>query len=309
MELSIYMKKLCEAKIEKIKKESIGKKIYIWGCFSGGTDVGEVLEENNIYIHGYIDRKASIIPEFRGYPVYHKERLNVNSDYIIVAYIGFNQEILDFLFENGFDKSMCWVFEHDFFQKEDFVYRDCKIGRYTYGYKDLLKESCLASSIGRYCSINKTARIWGNHAIECVTTSPILDMPWLYDVEKYGTRKKYLEKYGKYKDFSDREFQSSSIRKNELVEIGNDVWIGANVVILQGVKIGDGAVVAADSVVTKNVEPYSIVGGVPAKIIRYRFSKGTIERLLQIKWWDCSVEEIEKNIELFYQTEKFVNMF
>jgi acetyltransferase-like isoleucine patch superfamily enzyme len=80
---------------------------------------------------------------------------------------------------------------------------------------------------------------------------------------------------------------------NGNIVIGNDVWIGLNAVIMDGITIGDGAVIAAGSIVTKNVEPYSIVGGTPAKIIKKRFDKKTIDRLLKTKWWDLSKEVLE----------------
>ena len=85
------------------------------------------------------------------------------------------------------------------------------------------------------------------------------------------------------------------------VRVGNDVWIGANATILSGVTIGDGAVVAAGSVVTKSVPPYAIVGGAPAKIIKYRFPIETIERLLRLGWWNWHPEKINQNMSLFYQ--------
>lgn len=80
--------------------------------------------------------------------------------------------------------------------------------------------------------------------------------------------------------------------------VGNDVWIGQNVTILPGVHIGDGAIVGANSVVTKTVLPYSVVGGNPAKLIRKRFDDETIEFLLKLKWWDWPVEKIFKNLEI-----------
>ena len=80
--------------------------------------------------------------------------------------------------------------------------------------------------------------------------------------------------------------------------VGNDVWIGMNAVIMPGVKIGDGAIIGANSVVTKNVEPYTVVGGNPATIIKKRFDEQTIDTLLNIKWWDWSIEKIEKNIDV-----------
>lgn len=80
-------------------------------------------------------------------------------------------------------------------------------------------------------------------------------------------------------------------------EIGNDVWIGFNSTIMPGIKIGDGAIIASNSTVTKDVEPYSIVGGNPAKEIKKRFSKEQIEKLLKISWWNWEIEKITKNIQ------------
>lgn len=80
-------------------------------------------------------------------------------------------------------------------------------------------------------------------------------------------------------------------------EIGNDVWIGFNSIIMPGVKIGDGAIIATNSTVTKNVEPYSIVGGNPTKEIKKRFSKEQIEKLLEIKWWNWEIEKITENVQ------------
>lgn len=80
-------------------------------------------------------------------------------------------------------------------------------------------------------------------------------------------------------------------------EIGNDVWIGRDVTIMPGVKIGDGAILAAQSVIVKNVEPYTIVGGNPSRFIKKRFSEEKIAELLKIKWWDLKIEIINENIE------------
>lgn len=78
--------------------------------------------------------------------------------------------------------------------------------------------------------------------------------------------------------------------------IGNDVWIGAHATIMPGVTIGDGAIIATKSVISKDVEPYSIVGGNPAKLIRKRFLEAKIKELLEMKWWDWSIDEITENI-------------
>jgi virginiamycin A acetyltransferase len=79
--------------------------------------------------------------------------------------------------------------------------------------------------------------------------------------------------------------------------VGNDVWIGMNAVIMPGVKIGDGAIIGANSVVTKDVAPYTIVAGNPAKVVKKRFDNHTIKTLLDIKWWDWDIQKIEENIQ------------
>ena len=95
--------------------------------------------------------------------------------------------------------------------------------------------------------------------------------------------------------------------------IGNDVWIGRGCVLKSNnpdkpLVIGDGAVIASDSVVVKSVPPYAIVGGNPAKIIKYRFDEKIIEKLLRIKWWDWDIDKIHDNFKYFNQVEEFVEM-
>ena len=92
-----------------------------------------------------------------------------------------------------------------------------------------------------------------------------------------------------------------------LAIIGNDVWIGSNVLLLPGISIGDGAIIAAGAVVTKDIEPYSIVGGVPAKEIRKRCSEEKIKKLIQLKWWNWEEKTIAKKIELFWDIDKFLS--
>lgn len=92
--------------------------------------------------------------------------------------------------------------------------------------------------------------------------------------------------------FSHSQGNRSSFSKGDII-IENDVWIGANCIILDGITIGNGAVIATGSVVTKNVEPYSIVGGNPAKLIKYRFSSELIERIEKLKFWDMPIEFIQ----------------
>ncbi len=97
------------------------------------------------------------------------------------------------------------------------------------------------------------------------------------------------------------------------IDIGNDVWIGRGTVLNSAnpkkpLVIGDGAVVASDSVVVKNIPPYAIVGGNPAKIIKYRFSEEIIAALLRIKWWDWDIDKIYENFKYYKDVEKFISM-
>lgn len=97
----------------------------------------------------------------------------------------------------------------------------------------------------------------------------------------------------------------SYFQEFEKIKIGNDVWIGANVTVVDGVKISDGVIVAAGAIVTKDIPPYAIVGGNPAKIIRYRFEAEEIEYLKKIKWWDKDLSWLQKNYKLFFDIKNF----
>lgn len=92
-------------------------------------------------------------------------------------------------------------------------------------------------------------------------------------------------------------------------KIGNDVWIGRDVTILPSVNIGDGAVIGTGAVVNRDIPPYAIAVGVPAKVIKYRFTPDEIEKLLKIKWWNWTDEQIKKNIDLLYKPELYFRRF
>lgn len=299
---------LCITKLNRMLANVNNRNIYIWGAGNGGSILEKVLKEHHIPIAGFIDRRAEQLKKYLGYSVRLPKKMNPAYDYIIVAVMLCESEILKELEDMGYTVKDCFcISENSNCNTEDTVYRGCQIGRYTYGYQELLEYFPIAKSIGRYCSINGTAKIWNNHSLDCVTTSPILDHVRFYPWEKNDKRREYVRKYGTHKE--NAEFDNSALRDNKPVVIGNDVWIGAYVSILPGVYIGDGAVIAAGAVVTKDVEAYAIVGGVPAETIRYRFDSGMIKKLLKVKWWEWSVEEIEKHIELLYDPVQFMTYF
>jgi len=149
------------------------------------------------------------------------------------------------------------------------------IGHYTYCSRNALIQN---TTIGHFCSIaNDVAIGLGAHPLNLFTTSPVF-------YKKHNPLGITLID----KDLDFAEYKS--------IQIGSDVWIGAKAIIMDGVSISHGAVIAAGSVVTKNVPPYAIVGGVPAKIIKYRFSEEKINKLINSKWWSLSLNEIKKNI-------------
>ncbi len=151
------------------------------------------------------------------------------------------------------------------------------------------------TKIGRYCSIGEEVRlVYGTHP----TRNFISTHPAFYSKKgQYGFT--YVDK--------NMINEIKYYNEGELLEIGNDVWIGSYARIMSGIKIGDGAVVGAGALVTKNVLPYSVVAGVPAKEIYKRFTDEQIKKLLEIEWWNKSEEWIEDNIELFCDVDKFIN--
>lgn len=165
---------------------------------------------------------------------------------------------------------------------------DVTIGEYSYGMPYIKKWEEIEDSvvIGKFCSIAENVQIFlgENHRADWITTFPF---------------NAFLSDYAYIK--------GHPMSKGDII-IGNDVWIGADVKIMSGVTIGDGAVLAADALVIKDVEPYTIVGGVPAQVIKKRFPDEIIERLLEIKWWNWDKELIYEAVPLL-QSASFDRLF
>lgn len=158
------------------------------------------------------------------------------------------------------------------------------IGKYTY-----INNNCwiINSKIGSFCSIAGNVMIGGGkHPLDFVSTSPVF----------------YSER-----NILKRSFNKIDFEEYDKTIIGNDVWIGSYAFIKGGVTIGHGSVIGAHAVVTKDIEPYSIVGGNPARVIKKRFENTTIERLIKTKWWDYNDELLSKRASQFNNVEAFLN--
>ena len=141
--------------------------------------------------------------------------------------------------------------------------------------------------IGKFCQIAAGVEFvmnGANHQMNAVSTFPF------YTLEGWDMEPPAVFLFGEH-IIHDSDGEQIKLRKGDTV-IGNDVWIGQNAVILPGVHIGDGAIIGANSVVGSNVEPYTIVVGNPAKVLRKRFDDELTELLLRFKWWDKSIDEI-----------------
>ena len=151
------------------------------------------------------------------------------------------------------------------------------IGDYSYVGRD---SRVVHADIGKFCSIAGDVRIgMGSHTLDKLSTSPI------FTEAHNSTKHQWTD--------------SSIVEPYKRVTIGNDVWIGTDAMIMGGIRIADGAVIGAGAIVTKDVPPYAIVGGVPAKIIRYRFSENLITKLVSLKWWNLSEDILKEKIEVF----------
>lgn len=166
----------------------------------------------------------------------------------------------------------------DYTMYNDFVNDPCEFEKNNVLYHYPINHDQLI--IGKFCSIACGARFLfnsANHSMQSLSTYPF---PLFYEAWQRSIK----------------DVASSWDNKGD-IRIGNDVWIGYEAIIMAGVTIGDGAIIASRAVVTKDVAPYTIVGGVPAKMIKRRFSDSTITALLEIKWWDWPQDRIMRNID------------
>ncbi|WP_432821422.1 CatB-related O-acetyltransferase [Trichloromonas sp.] len=171
------------------------------------------------------------------------------------------------------------------------IYNGCRLSNVVVDKYSYFAMGSLVSmaSFGRFCSVGPYLLCgYGNHPTNFVSTSPI----FFSTLRQCGV------------SFTDE----GHFEEREKVEVGNDVWIGAKVFIRDGITVGDGAIIAAGSIVVKDVPDYAIVGGAPAKIIRYRFDEETINKFLKVQWWNWSEEKL-RVAQPYFITEDLSGFF
>lgn len=179
-----------------------------------------------------------------------------------------------------------------------------EIGRYSYG--PICYNHPLIKSIGSFCSFAFGVDFVTNHEFRYVTTHPIIYRG--KDIEGY----EFSFELDKTQDYyiSGVEPKTEMVKKQRRATIGNDVWLGRNVTVTNSANIGNGVIAAAGAVITKDVPDYAVVAGVPAKIIRYRYTPEQIEDLNKIAWWDWSDDEIRERYDDFYiPIEEFIEKY
>ena len=179
------------------------------------------------------------------------------------------------------------IFRDNEYTKNVLKARNFEVGDYTYGIpvvRGQVFHPDIKLKIGKFCSIGGGVMIYLGmlHPVDFVSTYPFPAFPHDWSTAKFV-----------------KVADANRYSKGDVV-IGNDVWIADKVIILSGVSIGDGAIIGTGAVVAKDVEPYSIIAGNPARLIRKRFDEETIAKLVEIKWWDWPVEKINKNLNILY---------
>lgn len=196
---------------------------------------------------------------------------------------------------NNYISENCKLIANSIFEGKNGVGANSVINRCNVGYGSYFGEDCYfeRTNIGKYCSIANNVRIVaGEHP----TSKWVSTHPAFYS-------KMSVERFGYINEQKFDEFRFIDENKT-FVHIGNDVWIGAEVTILEGVIIGNGAIIAAKSLVAKDVPDYSIVGGVPAKHIKWRFNEAERNFLNEFSWWNKSEKWIKENADLFSDINK-----
>lgn len=179
-------------------------------------------------------------------------------------------------------------------------------GKVKIGDRSTIHQAIISGNI----TIGKNTSLWGpNIQVLCINNS--IEIGNFCSIARDVTIQEYFHDHSKLSTyFIGRNVFGNKIedevKSKGKITIGSDVWIGTGCQVMSGVNIGHGAVIGANSTVTKDVPPYAIVGGVPAKVISYRFEEDEIKKLLKLEWWNWDIEKIKKNKTLFTERVDFI---
>jgi len=178
-----------------------------------------------------------------------------------------------------------------------------KCGKYSYG---PLTNHYLVEEVGAFCSFAEGTDVLQNHAIDYITTHPMV----FHDKGINPALPDYYTNRVGCKWHIDGVSPKGIVKNLKKIHIGNDVWLGKNVVITNAARIGNGVIAGASAVITKDVPDYAVVGGVPARIIKFRYSPEQIDALNKIAWWNWSDDEIRQRFDDFFiPIEDFIEKY
>lgn len=197
--------------------------------------------------------------------------------------------------------SNCYIDKTTFFEGNNAIFNNTQIGKSFIGRGTYIANNSIIrnSKIGRYCAV-------GDHVRTCLGLHPVKDFVSIHPAF-FSKSKLTGFTYTDEQLFEEHRYIDDE--KKYVCEIGNDVWIGNNVMIMDGVTICDGAVIAAGAIVIKDIPPYAIAGGVPAKIIKYRFKQEEIDFLLKFKWWNKDPVWLKENASCFRDIKCLMEKF
>ena len=180
------------------------------------------------------------------------------------------------------------------------VWWETKIGKHSYG--PICRDHLLIESIGAFCSFAPGTEVVFEHETRYLTTSPMIYRGAIEGKFTQFTAFKELPYY-----IEGIQPEVEKLKQVKRIRIGNDVWLGQNVLITNYANIGNGVIAGAGAVITKDVPDYAVVAGVPARVIRYRCSPEEIKALNEIAWWDWSDKKISENYDdLYLPADEFI---
>ena len=293
-----------------IQKSSAGTGIIVYPCGDIGIRTIEIMKGIYGIVPDFIvdDKKCAYSKDI--YPTSLFKTIDRKKYYILLAstnreiYIQLKEVILRYFDVSNIIELDCMRNIRDVTEAEYAEYKT-QIGRYSYG-PICIKNHPWIESIGSFCSFAEGVSYVTNHEMRYISTHPFIYEGKNIEGYEYPFSLHKAQPYY----MTGIEPKVDKIRKQKRAVIGNDVWLGQNVIVTNSANLGNGVIGAAGAVITKDVPDYAIVAGVPARILRFRYKKEQIEALNKISWWEWSDEEIRIRYDDFYlPVDQFIKKY